>query len=90
VIQDYRELNKQTVPDTSPLPLIRPIIKKLHGRTLFTKFNIQWGYHNIRIKDGDQPKGAFKTPLGQYEPMVMNFGLRNTPATFQRLINKLL
>ncbi len=90
VIQDYRTLNAWTVPDTSPLPLIAPLIEKLHGKTLFTKFDIRWGYHNIRIKEGDQHKGAFKTPLGQYEPMVMNFGLRNAPATFQRMMNKLL
>src|SRR6266576_3410802 len=90
VIQDYRTLNAWTIPDASPLPLIALLIEKLHGRTLFTKFNIRWGYHNIRIKEGDQHKGAFKTPLGQYEPMVMNFGLRNAPATFQRMMNKLL
>jgi len=82
VIQDYQTLNAWTIPDTSPLPLITPLIEKLHGRTLFTKFDIRWGYHNIRICEGDQQKGAFKTPLGQYESMVMNFGLRNAPATF--------
>ena len=90
VIQDYRTLNTWTVPDMSPLPLIIPLIEKLHERTLFTKFDIQWGYHNIWICEGDQQKGAFKTPLGQYEPMVINFSLRNTPTTFQRMINKLL
>jgi len=90
VIQDYRTLNEHTVPDVSPLPLIGSIIEKLHGRTLFTKFDIRWGYHNIRIRDGDQEKAAFKTTIGQYEPMVMNFGLRNAPATFQRLMNKVL
>jgi len=90
VIQDYQTLNAWTIPNVSPLLLIAPLIEKLHGKTLFTKFDIQWGYHNIRIREGNQQKGAFKTPLGQYEPMVMNFGLRNTPATFQRMINKLL
>jgi len=47
VIQDYQTLNAWTVPDTSPLPLIAPLIEKLHGKTLFTKFDIRWGYHNI-------------------------------------------
>ncbi len=47
VIQDYRTLNAWTVPDTSPLPLIAPLIEKLHGKTLFTEFDIRWGYHNI-------------------------------------------
>jgi hypothetical protein len=90
VIQDYRTLNEHTIPDVSPLPLINEIIGKLHGRTLFTKFDIRWGYHNVRIREGDQDKAAFKTSIGQYEPMVMNFGLRNAPATFQRLMNKVL
>ena len=90
VIQDYRMLNEHTVPDMSPLPLIGSIIDKLHERTLFTKFDIRWGYHNIRIRDGDQEKAAFKMTIGQYEPMVMNFRLRNAPATFQRLMNKVL
>jgi hypothetical protein len=90
VIQDYRTLNEHTIPDVSPLPLIGSIIEKLHGRTLFTKFDIRWGYHNIRIREGDQEKAAFKTTIGQYEPMVMNFGLRNAPATFQRLMNQVI
>jgi hypothetical protein len=90
VIQDYRTLNEHTIPDVSPLPLIRSIIEKLHGRTLFTKFDIWWGYHNIRIHKGDKEKAAFKTTIGQYEPMVMNFGLRNTPATFQCLMNQVI
>jgi hypothetical protein len=90
VIQDYRTLNEHTVPDVSPLPLISLLIEKLHGRALFTKFDIRWGYHNIRIHKGNQEKAAFKTTIGQYEPMVMNFGLRNAPATFQRLMNKVL
>ncbi len=90
VIQNYQQLNTWTVPDMSPLPLIAPLIEKLHGRTLFTKFDIWRRYHNIWIRKGDQQKGAFKTPLGQYEPIVMNFGLRNALATFQRIMNKLL
>jgi hypothetical protein len=47
------------------------------------------GYNNIRIKEGDQQKAAFTTPLGQYEPMVMSFGLRNAPGTFQQTMNRL-
>ena len=67
VIQDYHTLNKHTIPDISPLPLIREIISKLHGRTLFTKFNICAGYHNIKIQEGDQQKATFKIKIGQYE-----------------------
>src|SRR6267154_2084980 len=89
VVQDYRMLNKNTVPDKHPLPLISDLIDQLSGKNLFTKFDIRMGYNNIRIKDGDQEKAAFTTPLGQYEPMVMNFGLRNAPATFVRAMIKI-
>ena len=89
VVQDYRTLNKNTVPDKHPLPLIANLIDQLSGKNLFTKFDIRMGYNNIRIKEGDQEKAAFTTPLGQYEPMVMNFGLRNAPATFVHAMTKI-
>jgi hypothetical protein len=76
------------VPDKHPLPLITNLIEQLHGKILFTKFDIRMGYNNIRIADRDQEKVAFTTPLGQYEPMVMNFGLCNAPATFVRAITR--
>jgi reverse transcriptase-like protein len=90
IIQDYRQLNQFTVPDATPLPLITLLIEKLHGKTLFTKFDIWSGYHNIQIKDDNQHKAGFKTPEGQFKPMVMNFGLWNASGTFQRVMNKLL
>ena len=91
-VQDYRRLNAFTVRNTAPLPLIRELMDRLtrvHGRrsALFTKLDIQWGYNNIRIHDGDQWKAAFKTNRGLFEPMVMFFGLTNTPATFQSMMN---
>jgi hypothetical protein len=82
VVQNYKTLNEFTIPDKHPLPLITNLIEQLHGKMLFTKFDIHMGYNNIRIADGDQEKVAFTTPLGQYEPMVMNFRLCNGPATF--------
>ncbi len=82
-VQDYRKLNEQTVCNTYPLPLIKMILKQPEGKSLFTKFNIQWGYNNIRIKEGDKWKATFKTPKGLFEPQVMFFGLTNSPATFQ-------
>jgi hypothetical protein len=82
VIQDYKTLNDFTIPDKHPLPLITNLIEQLNGKILFMKFDIRMGYNNIRIAEEDQEKAAFTTPLGQYEPMVMNFGLCNTPATF--------
>ena len=85
--QDYRYMNKHTVQDAYPLPLISDLIDKLQGVKLFTKFDIRWGYNNIRIKDGHQWKATFITHHGLFEPTVMFFGLCNSPATFQRFMN---
>jgi len=71
------------IHDNYPLPLIKTILEQLQGRSLFTKFDIRWGYNNIRIKEGDEWKAVFKTPKGLFEPWVMFFGLTNSPATFQ-------
>ena len=87
---DYRMLNQWTIRNTYPLPLIGNILDHLQGKTLFTKFDICWGYNNIRIKEKDQWKAAFKTPFGLYEPTVMYFGLTNSPATFCRAMKKML
>ena len=87
---DYRTLNKWTVRDSYPLPLISNIIERLQGKTLFSKFDIRWGYNNIHIKEEDRWKAAFKTPFGLYEPTVMYFGLTNSPATFCRATQKML
>jgi hypothetical protein len=88
VVQDYQQLNKYTVPDRHPLPLITELIEQLHGKQLFTKFDIRMGYNNIQIKEEDRHKAAFTTPLGQYEPTVMSFGLCNAPGTFVRTMNR--
>ena len=87
---DYRVLNKWTVCDNYPLPLITNIIERLQGTTLFSKFNIRWGYNNIRIKKEDRWKAAFKTPFRLYEPTVMYFGLTNSPAMFCQAMQKML
>ena len=63
---------------------------KASGAKYFTKFDIRWGYNNIRIKEGDQWKAAFKTNIGLFEPMVMFFGLCNSLATFQAMMNDIL
>jgi len=57
---------------------------------LFSKFDICWGYNNIRIREGDQWKAAFKTCQGLFEPKVMFFGMSNSPASFQRFMNGIL
>ena len=56
---------------------------------MFTKLDLRWGYNNIRIKEGDEWKAAFTTYIGAYEPIVMYFGLTNSPATFQTMMNDL-
>ena len=86
--QDYRYVNSHTIKDAYPLPLVSDLIDKVKDATTFTKFDVRWGYNNIRIKDGDQWKAAFITHKGLFEPTVMFFGLCNSPATFQRFMNE--
>ena len=87
--QDYRYLNDWTVKNAYPLPLISELTDKLAGAKYFTKLDVRWGYNNIRIKDGDQWKAAFKTIKGLFEPTVMFFGLCNSPATFQSMMDSI-
>ena len=86
-VQDYQGLNAQTITDKYPLPLIGDLIDKLKGAKIFTKLDLRWGYNNVRIKEGDEHKAAFRCPLGHFEPTVMFFGLCNSPATFQAMMN---
>jgi hypothetical protein len=88
-VQDYRPLNKYTKKNRNVSPLIPQVIDRLAGCTLFTKFDIRWGYNNIRIKEGDEWKAAFLTPQGLFEPLVMFFSLTNSPATFQAMMNEI-
>jgi hypothetical protein len=87
LIQDYRKLNSITVKNRYPLPLAMDIVNKLRDAKIFTKFDVHWGYHNVRIKEGDEWKAAFITNQGLFKPRVMFFGLTNLPATFQALMN---
>ena len=89
-VQDYRRLNEYTIKDKYPLPLIPDLIAEVQDAWIFSKFNIRWGYNNVRIKEGDEHKAAFKTKYGLFEPLVMYFGLTNSPATFQAMMNHLL
>ena len=86
-IQDYGKVNEWTIKNRYPLPLISELIARVKGAKLFTKFDVQWGYNNVRIKEGDRWKAAFITNQGLYEPIVMFFGLTNSPATFQTMMN---
>jgi hypothetical protein len=67
--------------------LIPQVKDCLSGCTLFTKFDIRWGYNNIHIKEGDKWKAAFLTNEGLFEPLVMFFSLTKSPATFQMMMN---
>src|ERR1700743_1001901 len=88
-VKDYRGLNDITVKNAAPLPLIPDLIDKLKGARYFTKLDVRWGYNNIRIREGDEYKAAFKTALGLFKPLVMMFGLCNAPATFQMFMNNI-
>jgi hypothetical protein len=87
MIHDLHKLNNVTVKNKYPLPLIEAILDQIQGAKYFTKLDVRWGYHNIRIHKGDKWKLAFLTPDGLYKPTVMMFGLCNAPATFQGFMN---
>ena len=89
MVQDYRYLNEHTVKNNYLLPLIRQLSKKLQGAKLFTKMDLRWEYNNVRIKEGDEWKAAFTCHRGSFESLVMYFGLCNSPATFQAIINEI-
>ncbi len=88
-VQDYRPVNMWTIRNKYPLPLIPQQTNRLRGCTLFTKFDIRWGYNVVRIKKGHEWKAAFTTNDGLYEPTVMFFRLCNLLATFQSMMNML-
>jgi len=89
LVQDYRALNAMTMKNKYLLPLIPELIVKLRGAKYFTKLDVRWGFNNIQIKEGDRWKAAFRTNHGLYEPLVMFFGLINSPATFQTMMDNI-
>ena len=86
-VQDYRLINDCIIRNQYPLPLITDLITDLWGAHIYTKLDIRWGYNNVHIKEGNKHKAAFKTRYGLYKPTVMFFGLTNSPATFQTMMN---
>jgi len=89
MVQDYHHINQWTVKNRYPLLLIANILDRVGKRKVFTKLDLRWGYNNVRIKEGDKWKAAFTMHIGAYEPTVMYFGLTNSPATFQTMMNDL-
>jgi len=90
MVQNYRYLNSWTIKNNYPLPLISDLIDSIGKEKVFTKINLHWGYNNVRIKEGDEWKAAFSMPEGSFKLTVMFFGLTNSPATFQAMMNDLL
>jgi len=90
MVMDYCNLNNQTVKNNYSLPLITDLIDNMGSKQVFTKMDLWWGFNNIRIKEGDEWKRAFTTHVGFFELTVMFFGMTNSPATFQAMINEIL
>jgi len=90
MVMDYRKLNKQTVKNNYPLPLIIELVDNMGSKQVFTKMDLRWGYNNVYIKEGDEWKAAFTTHVGSFELVVMFFGMMNSSATFQAMMNEIL
>jgi len=90
MVIDYCNLNDQTVKNNYLLPLITELINNMGSKKVFTKMDLRWGFNNMRIKEEDEWKRAFTMHIGSFEPTVIFFGMTNSPAIFQAMINEIL